>query len=540
MTESLNQWVNRLSHKPLPVMLRTRTRVRDLLNRSSASHTALSEVIEFDPGFTLRIFQRLKTLPHQPKEPITKISTALPLMGMGLIEQAAQGLPTLEDKLKGPPRRGMIDCFSRAAHAAIYAKNLAERKRYKEPKAFASAALLYDIGEMALWSEAPDTMRRIRQLEEQGSGREEAALQTLGFTLEALNQNLGQKWLLPELTQLSQNLSNSFQPKPLTVMLASAIARTSASPLQNREKLENLELLAEFLETSQAKAQTEFHRLAAKAARKLQVLPLPLPAFSLIQTPQAAATPSPSQAENKLQATPKAAGGENQTTPVPAAETHNKPVAASTDKAIPASGENQTTQTPAVKIQNKPVAASTDKPIPVSDEKQSTQVPAAKTQNKPVAANTDKAKPASNPLHENLSLTIKQMQAQHELHNVMFAMLSPDKKQLQARLVIEQEETARLKGLSINMQEPSLFTALMKKPQAIWLNSENMAKYQPLIPEPINQSLCGQGFMIMSIFVRNRPIGLFYADKGSDSNDLTSDQYSQFKVLCQDFMKNLG
>jgi HD-like signal output (HDOD) protein len=135
-------------------MQRTLTQIRDLLHQSSVNHSRLSETISRDPGFSLHVLRQINSLPNPPKEPVTKISLAIPLLGMEAIEQASRTLPSVEEKLKGPPRRGLIDCYSRSAHAAIYARDFAERRRWQEAGSLYTAALLHNISEMALWVSA--------------------------------------------------------------------------------------------------------------------------------------------------------------------------------------------------------------------------------------------------------------------------------------------------------------------------------------------------------------------------------------------------
>ncbi|MEN8166768.1 MAG: HDOD domain-containing protein [Pseudomonadota bacterium] len=478
----MSEWVSRLSGRSLPPLRRTLTRVKDLLNNSSANHTALSEIIAFDPGFCLHILRQLRTLPNQPKEPITKISNAIPLLGMSAIEQAAHSLPALEDQLKGPPRRGLIDCYSRAAHASIYAAGLAERRREPDPQAFATAALLHDIGEMMLWSQAAEKMREVGQLMARGDGREAAALEILGFTFEKLNQALGNRWQLPGLIPDAQGLFNSFQSRPLTVILACAVARASAKDWKNQEILDNLELLADFLGLPIDRVEAELHQSAAHAARQLQLLPLPLPAFQLIQTSNLVIDAYPLPSGNKAEAKVE--------TPI---------------------------------IQQQGVQAS-DRP------------PAMQVPFKPAL----KSAAPKHPLHENLIRTIQEMRDLYGLQNVMFAMLSTDKKQLKARYTVGNSAQERLQGFTVDLERPSLFIALLKKPQALWVNSKNLQKYRPMIPESSRQSVCMQGFLLMSIFIRNRSIGLFYADNGCHRNALTIDHYNNFKVLCQRFMQTMN
>lgn len=480
MTESIDTWVARLSSEPLPVMRRTLTRVRNLLNRTSTSHTALREAIEFDPGFSLHIYRLFNNLPNRPKEPVSKLGNAISLLGIGKIEQALKELPALEDRLKGPPRRNLLDCYSRAAHASIYASELTRHLKFREAEPLASAALLHDIGEMALCSAAPEVMRQIQQLMLQGDDREDAALQVLGFTLEELNLKLGSRWQLPELTQESQSLYNSFQPQPLTVMLACAVARDSARGWNSREILDHLELLAEFLEISLEQAQAQLHQTAALAARILSVLPLPLPAFRLA----CAAGDMTNQAVKQTAVKP----------------------------------ESATVQPP-------PVAKVEKTEQSVGEKKPQTQRRSA---------------PSHNPLHESLTRTIDEMKNHHGLDNVMFAMLSADRQTLNARFVAADQSQSKLKEFQASLQQPTLFSILMKKPQALWLNPGNLAKYRQMIPESIYQMLCGKGFLVMSIFIKNKPVGLFYADNGCGNAVLATNQYNNFKVLCQRFMQELA
>ena len=477
MTDSIDTWAFRLSAEPLPVMRRTLTRVRDLLYRSSASHSSIRSLIEFDPGFVLYLFRQLNRLPNRPKEPINKLGNALPLLGMGVIEQALQELPVLEDRLKGPPRRGLLNCYSKAAHASIYARELARRLKFRDADSLATAAILHGIGEMAMWNAAPEIMRRIQGLVQQGDGREDAALEVLGFTLESLNQKLGSRWQLPAMVRDCQEPHNSFLPQPLTVMLACAVARDSAEDWLSAEIADHLELLAEFLEIDQEQAASQLHQTAVLAARKLHGLPLP--AFRLAYA--AAGNLSPRIQKREI------------------------------DCVVPDS-------TPAK-------AALT----PVADE--------ARQQEPPRPRRTA---PSNNPLHESLTRTVDAMTQQMGFENVMFAMLTKDRSVLSARFTTVQDQESGLKDFQVSLMQPNLFSLLMKKPQAIWLHPGNLQKYRPMIPQASLDRLCGKGFLAMSIFIKEKPIGLFYADNAGKKTGLSEAHFNNFKVLCQRFMQQIA
>ncbi|MEJ2611772.1 MAG: HDOD domain-containing protein [Candidatus Thiodiazotropha sp.] len=481
MTQTVNEWVQKLSVEPLPVMQRTLTCVRDLLNQTSVNHARLSEAISRDPGFSLYIMQQLNSLPNTPKESITRISLAIPMLGMGLIEQACKRLPCLEDRLKGPPRRGLINCYSRAAHAAFYARGLAEQRNQSDADALYTGALLHDIGEMALWSQAADTMRHIQKRVEAGDERENVIVELLGFTFEELNIQLSERWRLPDLIRDSQGMANSYLPKPLTVMLAAALARETSLGWNRSRTLDDIELLADFLDIPIDQARVHLHQLAAEAARSLHVLPLPLPAYFIICGQQ----PSLASATEVTISNPKPLIEETVSKPSPHTKT-------TVTKPTPH------TETP------------TTKPHPTTPEK-----------------------PRTNPLQELLNSALEQMHHELGLSRTMFAMLTPDRKMLRSRLVIEAEQQLSLKGFVLDTNKPSLFKALLKKSQSIFLNKKNVEKYLPMIPPSAQEQINTSGFVSMSIFINDKAIGLFYADNGLSGPGVTHQQYENFKVICQ-------
>ncbi|MET0049520.1 MAG: hypothetical protein ABW095_00385 [Candidatus Thiodiazotropha sp.] len=126
------------------------------------------------------------------------------------------------------------------------------------------------------------------------------------------------------------------------------------------------------------------------------------------------------------------------------------------------------------------------------------------------------------------------------LSRAMFAMLTPDKVALKARLVIESEHQLSLKSFMLNIDKPSLFSILMKKPQAVSLNRNNADKYLPMIPPSAREQINTSGFVAMSIFIKNKPVGLFYADNGLSGPGVTRHQFENFKVICQGITKSIG
>lgn len=452
MTQALQHWVRRLEGGPLPVLKRTLSLVREQLNSASVNHQRLAEIISRDPAFSLHILRCLNSLPTRPKEPVARISLALPLLGMGMLEQACRSLPVVEERLKGAARHGLLTCIGHSVHAALYAKAFAGMRGERNGDSLYTAALLHDIAEMALWNQAPEQMLEIKRLIHQGEERDNAAMAVLECSFEALNLELSRHWSLPELIATSQGLSNSYLPGPLTVMLAVALARESHLGWQRGRTLDDLELLAEFLDVPLESAAARLHRLAAEAARQLSPLPVPLPAFYLISSDAAAYPRQQSPAGPRPQATPSPEP--RQATPV-----------------------------------------------------------------------------KHPPLHEAFLHSLQEMRTEHGLKRAMFALLNKERSQLRARLVLE-EKNASLNGFCVDLVPPNLFSLLLKKPQALAVKADNCEKYRDMIPPPLRNLVSTENFLVMSVFLHNRPIGLFYADNGPGIA-ITPRQYENFKASCQ-------
>lgn len=464
MTQAAHEWVRRLSAEPLPVLRRTLTRVRELLNSSSVNHGRLAEIISADPGFSLHLMQRLGALPNAPREPVGKISHAVSLLGMSLIGQAIRSLPCLEERLTGAPLGGLLDCYSRSAHAAIYAGGIAAMRGDQDTGTLSTAALLHDLGEMALWSREPERMLQIRQRIREGDGRDDAAMEVLGCTLEEINIDLSEHWRLPELVSTAQGMANSYLPRPLGVMLSCALARESGLGWMRHQTLDHVELLAEFLDIPFDLALSRLHRLSAEAARQLASLPYPLPAYHLI----CVANPAPARKQAVVRETGHSAtAGPPQTNPLDTRE----------------GGQ-------------------------------------------------------ANTLHQTITRALLEMRQGLGLQRAMFAMLNNEKTRLKARLVAEAPSDHPLKAFNVELTEPTLFSMLMQKPQAFALNPRNIDRYLDLIPPEIARMIGENGFLAMSVFLRNNAVGLFYADNGSDEA-ASERQYDEFKAICLRIIRSL-
>lgn len=144
-----------------------------------------------------------------------------------------------------------------------------------------------------------------------------------------------------------------------------------------------------------------------------------------------------------------------------------------------------------------------------------------------------KAKPD---MQQTLGLIMKQMREDAGLDRVMFCLLGKDRQQLRARLVLGGDKDDGLRSFAMPVGGKDLFSLLLSKPQSLRINAANLSRYQAHLKPPLDQLPNHKGWFAMSLFVRNRPMGLFYGDGGRQSDQ----DYQRFRQLVQRAVNTLS
>lgn len=484
MDNSLSDWIERLNPKALPAMAPTRQRVLQLLDSPNTTNTDLQRIISRDPGFTLAIFRLFNQLPQPPKEPVTNLAHAIALLGIEPTTQADQTLPDIHKQLTERARQALYDCYSRAAHAGWYAYNWGHDLRLANPEEMAIAALLHELGEMLLWTHADRRMERVTLLVRGGCDRATAEVQIFGFTLQQLSRHLAERWNLPPLTARAQQPIGAFETRSLAVMLASALARETTAHWHSKPGEELIELTALFNRLSPDQGRAYIHSLAAGAARNLSGLPLTLSAYALLSPPAESSKNQQQQPEILTDTT---------------LSTHTRSVDADT-----------------VPIQKTAPALS----------------PTRASARRPAA-------PGTSPLQASLSRIFRDLRQSAGTGRAMFAILTPDRKTLKVKYISGAESGSPLRQFQHPVGERHLLTLLLKKHQSIWLHDSNREKLLPLMDKALRTTLDTRGFFLSSLYVKNHPVGILYADR-TDNIPLDNQGFTQFKSLTQRLCNELS
>jgi len=126
------------------------------------------------------------------------------------------------------------------------------------------------------------------------------------------------------------------------------------------------------------------------------------------------------------------------------------------------------------------------------------------------------------------------------LNRVVYCMLTPKHEKLISRFMVGADNDPVFSQFEINLEKPHLFTRLLNKQVSLWINDDNREKFWPLMPDEVKTLIKTNSFFAMSIHVRGKPAGLFYADRRSLDCELDEHAYKQFRQMCQFAAKGLA
>ncbi|MCW8986481.1 MAG: HDOD domain-containing protein, partial [Gammaproteobacteria bacterium] len=118
------------------------------------------------------------------------------------------------------------------------------------------------------------------------------------------------------------------------------------------------------------------------------------------------------------------------------------------------------------------------------------------------------------------------------LNRVVFCHYREEEKMLNPFVIKGTENDVVFNRFKIKVDNANLFTHLVKKQQALLINDSNRATYWKLVQPEFQKLINNNTFVIMSIFKKNKPYGLFYADRHTSNCQLDERSYNYFKTLC--------
>ncbi|MCE5180422.1 MAG: HDOD domain-containing protein [Betaproteobacteria bacterium] len=477
--KALGDWLYELKDWDTPVLRRTIVELGKLaIKAERVTPGQIAAVVLHDPLMTLKLLRFVNgasrsRLSHE----VMTVETAIMMLGVGPFFYRHANLKSVEEHLssKNGALPGLMRVLSRSHHAAWQARDWAILHADMKSEELYVAALLNDLGNLTLWAFAPDQAMQIRRESRRKKiSLPEAEKAVMGFELKSLQFALSEVWNLPEMMLSAMHDEAAPHPRMHGVVLASTLACRAETGWYDEQLPASYEAIADMLRLPLNEVVSIIHQNAVISARHWQWYGVPPAATWLPMLP-----------------------GE-----------WPEELVVEEDVAVAAEAVPQKMEGSEVCMMPQPARLQQ-----MTDE---------------ISAHLD----GSLNLHDMISLVLKGMHEGIALDRVVFALMTTDRGAVKAKYVVGAMPDSPLRQFQFGIPSTGLFGRLMGKVQSVWFNEDNRKALEPLISQEIWQLIGDGDFFAMSLFMNDRPVGLFYADRKHGSCALDERSYQEFKKLC--------
>ena len=485
---SVAAWVDGITENELPLFAQNLAEISSVATARQSSAADLARVIAMDISMSVRLLKIANSPVLNPQNrSIDSIRAAVVLMGFEAVRDLAFSLSLVSELHREGGRDRVTELLAHAFHAATLAQTVSHCAGDRSPEEVFVAALLLNVGEMAFWSRRRPECEAIAAREADGESGEAAQRGVLGFSLRELTKRLADEWRMSGLLKATLVGNDDGDPRCASVRSGDRIAAiVEAHGWDSSEGRAALKDMAERLGMPRPDLEERLRtatREAGRMARRFGVHDVE----RFLPTARAAGS------------TGRPAGGR---------------------KAVD-NGASATTA-PAGTGQRQEAAAVGEAGFPDADpqrELQAVRDVQAELQGRP-------------DIDRLMRLALEGLHRGAGMDRALFAMLSPDRGELRARYAAGADADAVLGSCRIPVTgKRNLFAVLLQAGKAVWVDAERRERLGPLIGPEIDRWAAGAPFYAMPIFVRQRAVGLLYADRSGSGRALDDEGFSSFRFF---------
>ncbi|MDZ7752156.1 MAG: HDOD domain-containing protein [Gammaproteobacteria bacterium] len=462
---------------------------------------------------------------------IVRLEQAPVIIGQERFIALGRSAETVEDQLTGEDREALMAALRCAVIAARLAGMWATTLGFRVPDEFYFSALFERLGELLIRYFAPATARRVDEGLGKGRPWHGTEAEVLGFHQRDLGLALARDWDLPQLL-LEESLGEAVMVGKAGLVHGAVDVAACIGVADGEARLTALleELGARWDRSPQHLAEDVFicARDCARDAlawyprahdgRYVELYPRPH-----VWRPSPPAT-APAHHQGLAPATSASRasrpGSENHA-PVQPASPHPKGSEGAATAAKPRVAPRAAAQ---------PIPAAPTRPAPrPPPESPLSGAPAAATPSPP----SGPARPTSSPAaaapettNDVISRVVHQIVTATRLERCLFLVVDRKKGEVVVRHHAGLAEDSPLGHLSIGLGDGNLFALVMRKPAVLWVDAAKRRRFQGAIKEPLRALTPAGEFLVASLFIKGRPLGLLYADGESS---LTAAHLNNFK-----------
>ena len=119
------------------------------------------------------------------------------------------------------------------------------------------------------------------------------------------------------------------------------------------------------------------------------------------------------------------------------------------------------------------------------------------------------------------------------LNRSVLMFLSRDRKSLGVKASRGLDDDSPLQHQVFQLSNNSLFRSILRKPAAVWIETQNYSKFEPMLSDGFKASFLSENFYLMSLFLGDHPVALLYCDRARGVNPLDKEASQAFKASVQ-------
>ncbi|MCA8966044.1 MAG: HDOD domain-containing protein [Planctomycetes bacterium] len=517
----------RLSYAQLPVLAASKTALQELGSRVTLNTTRVADIVLADPGLALQLLREANVQAVKRRElEVAGISHAVLLLGMEQTLDFVAHLRTADSIRPRRRREGLMHASARAAHAGALARRWTQARGDSVSETAACAAITRHAAELVLWSGDVDAVTLFAQLNAAGADRPARETELLGCTLQELGERLAADGAIPSALRAALDDTGALQQRVLPSVLASALAEAAARDWNDARTLQLVALFGDLHGLDEDRAAARVHATTADIARASPFGADLSAARYLLLAPGDRFEPEELEPPVESAAPPAPAAPERTSTAV-----RPGPEPAAPE---PGTGEERARRTPA----EQPVAARTTG-SPVAANPGADQVPAAGADAETVfrgcVMKLAEVRRGQLTVQQALPGVVDGLREGLGFDRAVFALRNRDKPLLEARYT---SGDPRQPALEVDLTKANLISRLMQSPQGVWLHEGTRERLWPYLPRTLRGYVGERSFCAMSLFVRDRAVGLLYADYRGSGIDEKG--YARFKRVAAELSAALS
>ena len=264
----LEAWMRTLADQDMPTLNSVVKEICELSEDNECRTDDLTKIILRDANLTSKVLKIANSIHYNHSfTPIKTVSRGIVQLGFDNLKNITLASSLIDSFLRGKPKALLIESLAKAFHAAVQARALVSYLNGEHKEQVFIAALLRNIGELALLATGREAAERFVTLRNLNPENESAiSRDCLGVDINQINRSLIKEWSLGDLARESSE--DNVRPTTMAsaVNLGCALSKYIHKGLNSREMERMYQHMSTLCGITPAAAKIQVAQMAEEAA----------------------------------------------------------------------------------------------------------------------------------------------------------------------------------------------------------------------------------------------------------------------------------